>query len=298
MLRSTISSARRKCSPSVGVDVLFVDRSREFVEEIGDAIRDNVIAYINLDAAVTGTDFTAAGSPAMRYAVKKVLGRVPDPLSQKLLNTTWDSRKMLGLAAGGDYTAFQHHAGISSLDISFSGRGIPSHSCYDNFARVKSVVDPSFAFHEALAKILALLALEMADHLIIPFDMMAYSSVLKEQTEKLHDLVQEKLKGAPPGLDFDLQPLVKAVETSQGHIIKFTQMNEGWMAQDLDGMYIQTDEWAVAQRRSRSIRMGNFDKHLLDLHIPGGRASGREWFRHMVMAPDVSSNLLPYQSRH
>lgn len=248
-----------------------------------------MIAYINLDAAVTGTDFTAAGSPAMQYAVKKVLGRVPDPLSHKLLNTTWDSRKMPGLGAGGDYTAFQHHAGISSVDLSFSGRGVPSHSCYDNFAWMKSIVDPAFAYHEALAKILILLALEMADHPIIPLDMMAYSYILQEQTEKLRDWVQEKVKQAP-GASLDMQPLVKAIETGQGHIVKFTQMNEGWMAQDLEGMYVQTDEWAVSQRRSRSIRMGNFDKHLLDLHAPGGRAPGREWFRHMVMGPDVSSN--------
>lgn len=248
-----------------------------------------MITYINLDAAITGTEFTATGSPAMQYAVKKVLGRVSDPLSHKLLNTTWDSRKMPGLAAGGDYTAFQHHAGISSVDLSFSGRGTPFHSCYDNFAWMKDIIDPAFAYHEALAKVLILLTLEMADHPIIPFDMMAYSSTLHEQTKKLHGWVQEKLKQAP-GVSLDLRPLVKAIKTGQGHIAKFTQMNEGWMAQDLEGMYVQTDEWAVAQRRSRSIRMGNFDKHLLDLHVPEGGASGREWFRHMVMGPDVSSN--------
>jgi hypothetical protein len=259
---------------------------REFIEEAGAGIRENVIAYVNLDAAITGTQFTAAGSPSMQYVVKKVLGRVPDPLSHKPYNTTWNSQDMPALAAAGDYTAFQYHAGVSSLDVSFSGKGFPAHSCYDNFAWMKDVMDPNFAYHEALAKIVILLLLELSDHAIIPLDMMSYWHALNKYTDDLESWLKQKAEEASGQGNVDLGPLRDAVKVAQGHIVKFTQMNEEWMAKDVDEMYVQTDEWSVTLRRARSIRMGNFEKHLLDVTKEGG-VPGRLWFKHMIMGPKV-----------
>jgi hypothetical protein len=227
----------------------------------------------------------------MQYLVKKVLGRVPDPLNHKLYNNTWNAQDMPGLAAGGDYTAFQHHAGISSIDVSFSGKGFPLHSCYDNFAWMKDIGDPNFAYHEALGKIVILLLLELADHAIIPLDMLAYWHALNKYTDDLQSWLTKGEESSGQG-NVNLDPLKNAIKVAQGYIIKFTQMNEGWMAKDIDGMYLQMDDWAVAQRRSRSIRMGNFDKHLLDVS-KGGGVPGRLWFKHMIMGPKVCT--LPCQ---
>ncbi|KAA8901307.1 hypothetical protein FN846DRAFT_122994 [Sphaerosporella brunnea] len=263
--------------------------STEFVEEAGPGVKDNVIAYINLDAAVTGTQFTAAGSPSMQYVVKKVLGRVSDPLTHKLYNDTWNSEDMPGLGAGGDYTAFQHYAGISSVDLSFSGKGYPAHSCFDNFAWTKDIGDPGFIYHETLGKIVILLLLELSDHAIIPLDMMAYWHAINKHWKELQSWVKQKVDAsAGQGAKLNLDPLKNAVNTALGHIMKFTQMNEGWMGQDVDGLYVELDDWAVSQRRSRSIRMGNFDKHLLDV-TKGGGVPGRLWFKHMIMAPQADN---------
>ena len=256
--------------------------STEFVEHAGESLRDDVIAYINLDAAVTGHDFRAAGSPALGYALSRALSRVHAPNSHALLNATWDPLHMPGLGGGGDWVAFQHHAGVSSIDLSFTGHIVPAHSCNDNFAYLKSRVDPGFTTHEALGRVVILLLLELADHSIIPLDMAAYAHALERYTDELAGWVAGKGgKGK-----VDIGPLRRAMTVVQRNIGKFSQMNEGWMAKDKEGMYVQTDEWAVSERRSRSIRMGNFDKHLVDMSFGGG-TPGRRWFRHLVMGPQV-----------
>ena len=82
----------------------------------------------------------------------------------------------------------------------------------------------------------------------------------------------------------DLAPLTKAVATAQGHMAKFSGRKEGWMDKNAEGAFAQNDDWAVANRRSRGLRMGNFDKHLADAD---GGLPAREWFKHAVLSPRV-----------
>jgi hypothetical protein len=215
-----------------------------------------------------------------------VLGRVKDPVSQKILNSTWAARGMPAPGIRGAYVPFQYHSGISSIDISFSGKGFPYHSCYDNFAWMKDIMDPTFIYHETLTKIVAFLLLELADTEIIPLSMTDYVQSLDKQTKDLQSWVQKKVEADPGKRGVDLAPLTKAITTAQGHITKFTERNDGWMEQGRDGTYTQIDDWAVANRRSRGLRMGNFDKHLLDMEKGGGLPE-REWFKHMILSPQV-----------
>ena len=266
----------------------------EFVEEGGEDLKDAILAYINLDTAVAGNKFEAAGSPAMQSAMADVLGRVKDPFTNAPLNSTWIGKEMPGLGAGSDYVAFQHHAGISSIDLAFSGKGFPYHSCYDNFEWMKNLGDPTFGYHEALAKVLIFLALDLADTAIIPFNMTEYANALDTYYADLKKWVQDKLdESSVKGKGkLDLKPLENALAATHAHINVFDGMKDDWLEKDSDGIYILGDEWSVAQRRSRSIRMGNFDKHLLDV-TEGGGVPGREWFKHMIMSPQVCTLLSP-----
>ncbi|KAF8541049.1 hypothetical protein BDD12DRAFT_728731 [Trichophaea hybrida] len=258
----------------------------EFIEEAGDGVRDSVFAYINLDAAITGTHFTASGSPAMQSVMNTVLGRVRDPVTHKILNSTWAAQDMPGPGVRGAYVPFQYHAGISSIDISFSGKGFPYHSCYDNFAWMKDIMDPTFMYHETLTKIVTFLLLELSDTEIIPLSMSDYVQSLDKHTKALQSWVTTKAAADTSKHEVDLSPLTKAIATAQGYITKFTERKEGWMEQSLDGTYTQNDDWAVANRRSRGLRMGNFDKHL-SYTGKGGGLPGREWFKHLVLSPQT-----------
>ncbi|KAF8415990.1 hypothetical protein BGX38DRAFT_1244914, partial [Terfezia claveryi] len=57
--------------------------------------------------------------PALESVLLKTLSRINDPNSKTPLNVLWGKRKLSGLGAAGDYGAFQHFAGMSSIDIGF-----------------------------------------------------------------------------------------------------------------------------------------------------------------------------------
>lgn len=264
--------------------------STEFVEDAGPGLREDAIVYVNLDAAITGTNFTAAGSPGMQSTIAEVLSQVNDPITNDTLDSMWTRDSLSGLSAKGDYAAFQHYAGISSIDLSFSGKGYPSHSCYDNFEWMKTVGDPTFEYHETLTKIISFLLLDLADSAIIPLNMTDYGYALHKQVHDLESWVLKR-KGKIDGSSgkkprLDIRPLFKAVSTARGFIERFQAMDEGWMKKDDDGVYIFTDEWSIVQRRARSLRMGDFENHLLDLG-KGGGLPGRELFKHTFMGPQA-----------
>ncbi len=97
--------------------------STEHVEARMDEIRRNGVAYLNVDVAVTGSDFQASASPILETALLRVMESVTDPVSNKTLRAVWAEKgsTLQGLGAGSDYVAFQDIAGTSSLDMGFSG---------------------------------------------------------------------------------------------------------------------------------------------------------------------------------
>ncbi|KAJ2582254.1 Vacuolar protein sorting-associated protein 70, partial [Coemansia sp. RSA 1804] len=67
------------------------------------------------------------------------------------------------LALGSDYTAFMAHAGISSIDLGFSGSVGAYHSNYDSLVRMASFIDPEMKLHQTITRFWGLLALRLAD---------------------------------------------------------------------------------------------------------------------------------------
>jgi Peptidase family M28 len=152
--------------------------STEWVEDNMDSLRKNAYAYLNVDVAVSGQEFYAAASPVYHKALLRVLSRTSDPFLNETLRKLWDDRgsKLEGLGAGSDFVAFQDMAGTSSIDFGFAGPPFPYHSVYDNFEWMDRYGDPGFHYHKLVAQIWALLILEMADHPVLPFDMIGYSN--------------------------------------------------------------------------------------------------------------------------
>ncbi|ORX73792.1 Zn-dependent exopeptidase [Linderina pennispora] len=148
--------------------------STEWVEENLDWLRAEAVAYLNVDMAVAGHDFTAccfAGSEGLFST--DVTKKVHHPNSTESVYSMW-AKKSLGkdavevapsrgkklrvkkaqphvepLGSGSDYTAFMAHAGISSLDMGFSGQDSTAHSNYDSYNWMVQNVDPDMKYHEA-----------------------------------------------------------------------------------------------------------------------------------------------------
>src|SRR4051794_31329649 len=163
--------------------------STEYVEDSLPDLRDNGVAYLNVDIGVVGPDFFASASPVFAPALLRVLGRVADPTANGTLRQIWETKQtqLGGLGAGSDFVAFQDIAGTSSIDFGFRGPegGFPYHSCYETFEWMERFGDPGFAYHKALAEVWALLIVDLAQEPLLPFDLRAYAGAVMGYVDEL-----------------------------------------------------------------------------------------------------------------
>ncbi|MCJ1468688.1 hypothetical protein MMC07_007317 [Pseudocyphellaria aurata] len=244
--------------------------STEHVEARLDDIRQNGIAYLNVESAVSGTEFKAAASPLFEKALLQVLDRTTDPVANKTLRSIWNEKKskLQGLGAGSDYVAFQDLAGTSSIDISFGGPPYPYHSCYDNFEWMRKYGDTDFKYHKTLAQIWALLILEMADTRLLPFDFNAYARAVRGYVEDLDLYAQTK--GATKQ-NFVLKPLYQAVAEFAKNANDFHEWDPTWAEVFYAQGEVESNVMAI-KRMSHNTRMANFETNLLD--VDGGVGGG------------------------
>ncbi|KZF19781.1 glutamate carboxypeptidase Tre2 [Xylona heveae TC161] len=258
--------------------------STEFVESNLEYLHRDGIAYLNVDVAVAGSDFEAAGSPVFRKSLGHVLDRTSDPFKNKTLRAIWEEtgRDLGGLGAGSDYVAFQDIAGTSSIDIRFSGPGFPYHSCYDSFEWMDKFGDPGFQYHKILAQVWALLILEIADTPVLPFDMFGYAVAVGKYIEDVQVYAYSNMGG---GLNF--APLREAAEVMAKNTETFEAWEMAWVQEVYGSGGFESNVIAI-QRMSRNTRMAQFETDLLDL-LPGGGLPGREQFKHVIFAPQAWS---------
>lgn len=244
--------------------------STEYVEDRLDTLRANAYAYLNVDVAVSGSEFRARGSPVFKKSLMRVLDRVTDEKKNATLRALWDERHghLEGLGAGSDYVAFQDIAGTSSLDFGFVGDPYPYHSAYDNFEWMARVGDPDFLYHKLIAQVWALLILEFADRLILPFDMSAYSGALTNWAIDL-DVWMKKKTDEQNVQPVDITPLKEAVLQFHQDAEKFEEWEVQWDSIVLAAGGFESGPTS-SHRQSHNTRMANFETHLLDLEEGGG----------------------------
>lgn len=282
--------------------------STEYVEDQIDYLRENGIAYINVDVGVYGQNFRAAASPLFRRALRHVLGRVSDPTTNATLRRLWNQndQKLEGLGSRSDYVAFQDMAGMSSIDFGFEGpkHGYPRHSCYETFEWMAEFGDPGFEYHRKLAQVWALLILEIADRPLIPFDLGHYASEIQEYVKKLQEDALEMYRKQNPGTrvnekllqdneGFDLTPLREAAENVRQNVRTFHHFEDTW-TQTFRGAGGREYAEISLQRLEYNDKQTRFETDLLD--IPTGDNDkdqhgipGREQYKHIIFGPQLWS---------
>ncbi|KAF2748020.1 N-acetylated-alpha-linked acidic dipeptidase 2 [Sporormia fimetaria CBS 119925] len=276
--------------------------STEHVEANIADLRTNAIAYLNIDVGVTGDKIWANGSPLLRQAWLRALGRVTDPKQNVTLKELWmkDNNALGGLGAGSDYLAFQDMAGTSSLDFGFSGpeHGDMYHSCYETFNWVAKYVDPGFSYHNLLAQVWALLILELAQEHILPMRLDEYAEHLLHEYDNLVEWAR-KLAKETAYKKFDdkmFLPIRDAVEAFVKLATKFHTWEDHWynMVYGTNGFEAPG---LTLQRLAHNEKMGDLDTRLLDL--PTGEKGDREGdhgipnrnqFKHVIFGPDASGS--------
>lgn len=165
--------------------------STEWVEEHVPWLSKTAVAYLNVDIATSGSHFGASASPLLNEALRYVTSIVPSPNQTVPGQTVFDlwGGKIRTLGSGSDYTAFQDHVGIASLDMAFVGAHEDPvyhyHSNYDSFAWVNRFGDPTYSYHTTMSKILGLVALEVAEKPVLGLNVTNYAIALLSYIDAL-----------------------------------------------------------------------------------------------------------------
>ena len=285
--------------------------STEYVEDHIRHLRDDGIAYLNVDVGVYGPNFRAAASPPWKKALMHVLNRVSDPHSNSTLRQIWDSNYNIieGLGAGSDYVAFQDMAGMSSIDFGFEGKehGYPYHSCYETFEWMQEFGDPDFKYHHTLAQVWALLILEIADRPLIPFDLGVYARAIHLYIKQLQQDAENEYSRQNDGSvltpaklskekGFDLKPLRNAANKLEKQAQTFHRFEDVWSSNVLGQGGLESTSFAL-QRLDYNNKLARFESDLLDLPWEENNGKkekdrkygipGREQFKHVIHGPKL-----------
>ncbi len=169
--------------------------STEWVEHNLPELRQKAVIYINSDS--NGRGFLGAdGSAQFTSLIGQVAASVKDPQTGASVADRWRAgvrakafdglrgnpaalaaaelggdQPMDALGSGSDYTAFIHHAGVSSINIGFGGEGESAgsyHSIYDSYDHFVRWDDPGLAYGAALSKVAGRLVMRLADADVLP----------------------------------------------------------------------------------------------------------------------------------
>jgi N-acetylated-alpha-linked acidic dipeptidase len=247
-------------------------------------------AYFNVDVAVSGPKFVGSAVPSLKQFLRDVTKAVPSPKGGTVYeewqkgdqpggSSTQFPTEAIGdghrapaapsmgdapvgdLGSGSDYSAFQQHLGVPSVDIGSSGPYGVYHSVFDNFAWFKKFGDPDFVYEQQMARVFGLEALRMADADVLPYDYEEYGKEVAVYLDAAKQRAENKF--GDHTLDFNAVTVAARHFQEAGAKIMSRQKN------------VPRD---VARLNQALL---NAERALL---VPQGLPH-RPWFRHAIYAP-------------
>jgi N-acetylated-alpha-linked acidic dipeptidase len=184
--------------------------STEWAEAHAEELTRNAVAYLNTDGNGRGA-LDVQGSPSLARMLTEVAEGISDPetklsvakrahLSAIGNASARDKEKIRKretvavdpMGSGSDYTAFYHHLGIPSLNLSFSGEddGGVYHSIYDSFRWFTTFSDSGFVYGRALAQTAGTTVLRLANADLLPFEFTGLSERLGDNLKEVQELLK------------------------------------------------------------------------------------------------------------
>jgi len=258
--------------------------SVEWVEELAAELKEKAVAYLNLDAAVSGNQFGASSVPSLWKLMRSVTRDVKDPKSGKSVYQQWqdnarerrseEERNMGGearigaLGSGSDYTPFLQHLGIASTDMGFGGDYGVYHSAYDSFYWMDRFGDPGFFYHVAAAQVWGTLAMRLADADGLSFDYTDYANEIRGFfREAMRVAGWRKLAD-----QFDDKPMIAAIDD---------------FAKEAERIEKARQEAIREGDRSKLARINDALMLAERQFIDQRGLRGRAWYKHQIYAPGI-----------
>jgi len=277
--------------------------STEWAEEYAEELKEKAVAYLNMDAAVSGPNFGASSVPSLWKLIRGATRDIRDPKTGKSIYQQWQDRsresrpeaeltdaetgsdvniaeaRIGALGSGSDYTPFLQHLGIPSLDMGFGGDYGVYHSAYDSFHWMTQFGDPTFAYHVAAAQLWGTVALRLADADGLPFDYVDYGSQIKDFfSESVKTAKRRNLQNA-----FDEKEMREAIEEFSNEASRVEKSRQETVLEIERTRVEATDRHHKSQARLRRINDALLATERALTDARGLR--GRPWYRHQIYAP-------------
>ena len=252
--------------------------STEYVEEDSLRLMRGAVAYLNQDAASSGRNFGAGGSPSLRPTLRSIVRQVPNPATGTSVYAEWrrasavadSAEPRMGDPGGGsDFAGFYNHLGIPHSDWGFGGPSGIYHSVYDTHRWMTTFGDTNHAFHAAAARIGAAMLLRLANADVLPYDYVEFATTMRTHLPTLERQI------AGRGWTTSLQPLGDALARMEKGARAFAADREAALAAGI----------AAPARQAANRALMRVERALTR---PTGLRS-RPWFRNLIYAADENN---------
>ena len=277
--------------------------STEWVEDNAAQLQEKAVAYLNVDAAISGSNFGASSVPSMWKLIRGATRDVKDPKSGQSIYQQWQKRaheqepdpeltnaevgsdtpiaeaRIGALGSGSDFTPFLQHLGVPASDMGFGGDYGVYHSAYDSFYWMSHFGDPSFVYHVAAAQLWGTVAMRLADSAGLPLDYRDYAAQVRDFfNECMKAARRRKLAAA-----LDEKPMLKALQGFADEAERIEKARQETVGE------IERTRVEANDRHPRAVaRLKRINEALLAAErslIDERGLRGRTWYTHQIYAP-------------
>ncbi|OWY96723.1 Glutamate carboxypeptidase, partial [Phytophthora megakarya] len=220
--------------------------STEFVEDNAEQLKEEAIAYLNVDTTL-GPLAAAGGSPSIAKLLFQTANAIPAnefggaEVTQQTLYQQWQAQTeayrrsnntagtigpdhlLTVLGTGSDFGAFCHHLGVVSANVGFSLSGSYGtyHSTMDSIMYSELFADPDYVSHVSTGRWWGLVALRLADNILIPFEFSTYGLVMNEAVTSFQAALKVAAERYPDIDTVDFAELRRAISNFDSKTCEF-----------------------------------------------------------------------------
>jgi N-acetylated-alpha-linked acidic dipeptidase len=302
--------------------------STEWGETHATELQQHGVAYINTDGNGRGFLY-AEGAHSLEALVNGVARDVQDPEANiSVWKRSQDYRihdakdaearqairtrpdwKLMPLGSGTDYTVFQHHLGVASLNIGYGGEDHEGiyHSIYDDFYWYTHFSDTDFVYGKALAQTIGLIVMRLADADVLPYRFSNLSDAVNDYLKEVQDLLKQKQEqvkeqnreledGVYKAINDPRRPEVPPKHEAIPPFINFAPLQNAADALAKSGEHYNKALSAAMKASTDPAKLAALNEKLLTserlLLNPAGLPT-RPYYKHMLYAPGLYTGYAP-----
>jgi N-acetylated-alpha-linked acidic dipeptidase len=304
--------------------------STAWAETHGKELQDHAAVYINTDGNGRGY-LMMDGAHSLEHFMNGVARSIEDPESKlsvlererladiveakseeerKELRQRADLR-MMALGSGTDFTVFEDHLGVASLNLGYGGEdeGGIYHSIYDDFYWYTHFSDTNFAYGVALSQTVGTAVMRMADADVLPYEFTDFADTMQKYSKDLQKLLQEKqdearerdqeLKEGAFRAAFDpKKPTVAPPAEDIPPHLNFAPLENA-----LDSLGKSAERYKTAFKKAEDQGFAGSEQQLTAVNqtliqserklTDAAGLPGRPWYKHLIYAPGIYSGYAP-----